>query len=160
MDNFLIILPPAGDLNNYTTIFKPLCHQVGLTVKESKNEQETGASIGGIEIDMEKMVIGLSYKKLTKAQQLVQNTVNQNCLSLLDLQKITGHLNFVVAVVPLGRTFLCRLYNMQLFFSKEQRHHRRQISSEAWNDLQWRLKVLLVAPKRSIRKESRQTIVI
>lgn len=108
---------------------------VGLTVKKSQNEQVTSASFGVIKIDRENMVIRLPSKKLRKAKQLVQNAVNQRFLTLLDLQKMTGYLNFVVAVVPLGCPFLPHLYNIQLFFSKEQRYRRKHISSEARKDL-------------------------
>jgi len=55
---------------------------------------------------------------------------------LLDFQRITGYLNFVSTLVPLGRTFLRRLYNMELHFLPGNRHQRRQISSEARKDLE------------------------
>jgi len=61
LDNFLIILPPATttDLNIYSTTFGELCQEVGLCIKESKNEEGTIASFGGIEMDTENMVIRL-----------------------------------------------------------------------------------------------------
>jgi len=160
LDDFLIILPPATttDLNIYTTRFSELCQEVGLSIKESKNEEGTIASFGGIEMDTENMVIRLPERKLLKAQQLVQNAMDQTSLSLLELQKLTGYLNFVATVVPLGRTFLRRLYNMQLYFPTERSYYRRRISSEAQSDLTWWQKVLAMAPERSIRKESRETI--
>jgi len=61
LDDFLIILPPATttDLNIYTTRFSELCQEVGLSIKESKNEEGTIAIFGGIEMDTENMVIRL-----------------------------------------------------------------------------------------------------
>src|SRR5205807_10658631 len=77
---------------------------------------------------------------------------NTASLSLLELQQITGYLNFVTIVVPLGRTFLRRMYNMQLYFPSHAGHCRRRISTEAHKDLIWWLKVLRTAPERSISK--------
>ena len=158
LDDFLVILPPAVDPNDYSTLYSTLCTEVGLTIKESKNEQGTSASFGGIEIDTEKMVIRLPEKKLLKAQKVVQTAIDQTSLSLLDLQRITGYLNFVATVVPLGRTFLRRLYNMQLYFPTEHTYYRRRISSEAHKDLLWWKKVLTIGPERSIQKSPREII--
>jgi len=59
LDDFLIILPSTTttDLNIYTTRFSELCQEVGLSIKESKNEEGTIASFGGIEMDTDNMVI-------------------------------------------------------------------------------------------------------
>ena len=38
LDNFLIILPPTADLISYSKIFNKLAEEVGLAIKESKNE--------------------------------------------------------------------------------------------------------------------------
>jgi len=46
----------------------------------------------------------------------VHNAIDQTSLSPLELQRLAGYLNFVAMVVPLGHTFLRRLYNMQLYF--------------------------------------------
>jgi len=160
LDDFLIILPPATttDLNIYTTRLSELCQEVGLSIKESKNEKGTIASFRGIEMDTENMVIRLPERKLLKAQQLVQNAIDQTSLSLLELQKLTGYLNFVATVVPLGSTFLPRLDHMQLYFPTERSYYRRPISSEAQRDLTWWQKVPAMALERSSTKESRETI--
>ena len=131
---------------------------MGLAIKESKNEEGTVASFGGIEIDTEKMIIRLPHKKLLKAQQLVQTTMNQTSLLLQELQQIMGYLNFIATVVPLGDTFLRRLYNMQLHFPTERTHFRRRISIDAHKNLRWWSRVLARAPERSIQKQTRSTI--
>ena len=64
LDNFLIILPPTADLISYSKIFNKLTEEVGLAIKESKNEEATLASIGGIEIDTEKMIIRLPMSRI------------------------------------------------------------------------------------------------
>ena len=106
LDDFLMILPPNSQLERYTTIFTRLCYEVGLRIKESKNEEGTVVCSAGIELGTRLMVIRLPTKKLLKARSIIQCTTERTSVSLLELQRITGYLNFVSTVVPLGRTFI------------------------------------------------------
>ena len=131
---------------------------MGLTIKEAISEEGTVASFGGVELDTEKMIIRLPTRKLAKAKKLVAAAVNMDAHTLLDLQTLTGFLNFVCIVTPLGRTFLRRLYDMQIYFPARGGQHRRLISSEASTDLRWWLAALAMEPERSIRRRDRETI--
>ena len=82
------------------------------------------ASFRGIELDTKKIVVRLPIKKLDKARSIIQTTIEKDSLLLLDLQTITGYLNFVAVVVPLGQTFLRRLYNMELYFPRQRRNQK------------------------------------
>ena len=135
LDDFLMVLPPHANPKEYTGIFSYLCSEVGLTIKTSKNEEGNVVSFAGIEFDTKDMVIRLPTKKLLKARALVNDARKQKSLSLREIQKITGYLNFVSTVTPLGRTFLRRLYNMEVYFPAGNPHHRRRISGEAKRDL-------------------------
>jgi len=123
---------------------------VGLAIKTAKNEEGSITSFAGIEFDTSNMAIRLPLKKLQKARDLVQTAIAQKSLSLLELQRITGYLNFVSIVVPLGRTFLRRLYNMELYFPAGSKHQKHRMSGEAHKDLVWWDEVLAQAPQRSI----------
>jgi len=158
LDDFLVVIPPAGNLNQCTEIFAQRCSEVGLTIKESKNEGGQLASFAGFELDTTHMVIRLPKKKLTKARKIVHNATEQNALSLLDLQRLTGYLNFLSPVIPLGCTFLQRLYNMELHFPPGGRNSKRQISGEAKKDLTWRHRVLKKTPERSIAMKERDVV--
>ena len=75
------------------------------------------------------MVIRLPEKKLLKAREIISTTSKRESLSLLEIQKITGYSNFALMVVSLGRTFLRRLYNMELYFPPE-----RDTQSESYHE--------------------------
>ena len=60
-------------------------------------------------------------RKLEKARIIVESALVATSLFLIVLQRITGFRNFVTIVVPLGRTFLRRLYNMELHFRSTKR---------------------------------------
>jgi len=158
LDDFLLVLPPSTMLEQCSQTFKRLCEEVGLAIKEAKNEEGNIASFAGVEIDTQRMVIKLPKKKLEKAKSLVLGTLARRSATLLELQQITGYLNFVSTVVPLGRTFLRRLYNMELHFPPGGRYQRRGLSTEAQKDLAWWEEVLTRAPKRSIAVRVRKSI--
>jgi len=82
---------------------------VGPAIKEAKSEEAIVASFREVEPDTAKMVIRLLTRKLAKAQKLVATAAKSDALTLLELQTLTGYLNFVCIVTPLGLTFLPRL---------------------------------------------------
>jgi len=158
LDDFLLALPPGENPAIFSENLSQLCNTVGLTIKSAKNEEGKVVSFAGIEFDTEGMVVHLPQKKLFKAQAIVQRATGQKSLSLLEIQKITGYLNFVSTVIPLGRTFVRHLYNMELFFPPGSRHQQRRISREAQRDLSWWAEALSRAPARSIAKRKREVI--
>jgi len=158
LDNFLIVLPLGVGNPICTAVFSILCDQVGLSIKVTKNEEGTTVCFAGIEFETSDMVIQLSQKKLHKARVLVQKATTSRSLSLLEIQQLTGYLNCVAKVVPLGGTFLRRLYNMELYFPPGSKHNRKHESSEAQKNLTWWSKALLLPPERSIANRRREVI--
>lgn len=158
LDDFLLIASAYADLEKYSSVFTALCKEVRLAIKTSKNEQGRVTSFAGVALDSRNMLIQLPVKKLEKARCLVKNALARKSLTLLELQKLTGYLNFVSTVTPLGGTFLRRLYNMELYFPIGGRHQKRRVSSEAQNDLARWNAVLEQPPQRSIKLRIRETI--
>ena len=158
LDGFLIVIPASENPDHCSQTFASLCREVGLTIKDSKNEQGTVASFAGLEFNSRRMIIQLSQKRLAKARTMIEKMRTLRSASLLDNQKITDYLNFLSNVVPLGRTFLRRLYNMELYFPSGGRHTRRRLSGEAKKNLTWWAHVLSQVPQRSIAKRNREVI--
>ena len=144
------MLHPTTAPKQCSQTFKLVCAEVGLAIKEAKKEQGSIASFAGIEIDTRSMVVRLPEKKLQKARSLVQGAIARKSATLFYLQQITEYLNCVSTVVPVGRTFLGRLYNREVYFPPGGRYQRRRLSSEAKKDLVWWEEVLTRTPKRSI----------
>jgi len=112
--------------------------QVGLSIKTSKNEEGTAVCFAGVVVDTRNIVIRLRDKKLQNPHNVISEACNSPSLSLLDIQKLTGYLNFVSTVVPLGRTFLRCLYNMELYFPPQAaKYYKGRISGKAYKDLAW-----------------------
>jgi len=64
LNDFLIVLPQGASSQICTEVFSNLCHEVGLSIKVSKNEEGTVVSFAGIEFDTGRMLIRLPEKKL------------------------------------------------------------------------------------------------
>ena len=158
LDDFLMILPPDRKLDRYSQVLANLSVDVGLTIKISKSQEGIVADFGGVELDTGEMVIHLPPKKLEKARTIATSASTATCLSLLKLHTKTAYLNFVTIVVPLGRAFFRRLYNMELYFPNTDRRYQWRVSREAQKDLNWWVKVLGIPPVRSIRGEMRDVI--
>ena len=139
-------------------MFSTLCEQVRLNIQVAINEEGTTISFAGIESETSTIVIRLPPKKLHKAHALVQKATTSRSLSQLEIQQLTGYLNFASKVVPLGRTFLRHLYNMELYFPPGSKHNQKCLSSEAQRDLAWWSKALLHPPERSIANSRREVI--
>ena len=104
------------------------------------------------------MVISLPAKKLSNARTIVESASHKMSLTLQELQSLTGYLNFAAIVVPLRRTFLRRLYNMQMYIPQRGQLQRKRLSSEGYKDLQWWDNILAMNPERSISHKTRETI--
>ena len=130
LDDFVVILPPGTDWRPVSARFKQLADMVGLKIKEQKNEEGSQVSFGGVIFDTKRMAIHLPASKKEKGLAIIRKHKTRDSITLLDLQELRGFLNFTILVVPLGRAFLRRFYNLQLFFPPG-RLARRRLSAEA-----------------------------
>ena len=105
------------------------------------------------------MVSQVPETKLRKARTMIQGDYKCRSLSFLNIQNITGSLNFVSNMVPLWRAFLRCLFNMQQYFPLQAaRHRKRLISREAHKDIAWWTNALQYPPDQSIAATLREVI--
>ena len=153
-----MILPSTATLKVYTETFSTLYSTVGLAINTEKKEEGQLATFAGFELNTQTMTIRLPQKRLTKASKLVRNAIEQNSFFLADIQRITGYLNFLTTVVPLGRTFLRHLCNMKIYFPPGGRNYKRRLSCETKKDLSWLSQILENTPERSIALRVREVV--
>jgi hypothetical protein len=128
LDDFLLIAPPVTDWRALDTIFMESASSLGLRIKTTKNQQGTVAEFGGFTIDTVQFNVTLPPTKLVKAREMLRPFLSQskatrkNDLIRQELELLTDYLSFISYVVPLGRTFIRRLYNMLLYFPPHHRH--------------------------------------
>jgi hypothetical protein len=152
LDDFLFVSPPTTDWTALDAVISATADTLGLSIKEKKNRQGTVVDFCGLEVDTALYVVRLPTEKKDKALSLLKPYVTSETSSicLTELQSLTGFLAFASYVVPLGRTFTRRLYNMLFHFPQGQPNLRRRISSEALKDIHWWYEAVIAVPSRAI----------
>jgi hypothetical protein len=137
LDDFLGV-GSASAAPQFDHQFEWICNRLGLRIKESKSITGTTADFGGIELDTLAMEARLPPAKLHKAIELVEHALKKGKLNLLELQSLIGFLSFCCKVVPLGRSFLRRLYDATgSYLRSESGTKRRRLTAEMKADLRW-----------------------
>ncbi|KAJ1572452.1 hypothetical protein NDA14_001885 [Ustilago hordei] len=72
----------------------------------------TRLEILGIELDMVAQMASITAPCCQHILQLCLHIVAHGCTSLLELQQVAGHLQFVTCVAPHGCAFLCHIYDV------------------------------------------------
>jgi hypothetical protein len=152
LDDFLFISPPTTDWTTLDAIIATTADTLGLSIKEKKNRQGTVVDFCGLEVDTMLYVVRLPGEKKDKALSLLKPYVasESSSISLGELQSLTGFLAFASYVVPLGRTFIRRLYNLLFHFPHGQPNLRRRVSSEALKDIHWWYDAIIAVPSKAI----------
>jgi hypothetical protein len=137
LDDFLGVGPPGTSAAaEFSGQFEQFCNRLGLRIKESKSITGTTADFGGIELDTLAMEARLPPAKLHKATELVEHALKKGKLNLQELQSLIGFLSFCCKVVPLGRSFLRRLYDATSNYPRSDTK-RRRLTAEMKADLRW-----------------------
>jgi hypothetical protein len=137
LDDFLGVGPAnTSGASEFSRQFEWVCNHLGLRIKESKSITGTIADFGGIELDTLAMEARLPSAKLHKATELVEQALKKGKLSLQELQSLIGFLSFCCKVIPLGRSFLRRLYDATSNYPRSDTK-RRRLTAEMKADLRW-----------------------
>ena len=140
IDDFLLVLPPSGDVEKAKNDFSRTCEAIGFTIEHKKDKDGTLVDFLGLEIDTMAMEARLPPDKHRRALQIVNETLEKDSIPFYTLEKLLGFLSFCCAVLPLGRPFLRQIFNLL----NRKTHHLAhvRISSAARRDLCW-WKILL-----------------
>ena len=140
LDDFLAVFrePDLAEVEAYEQGFTETCQALGLEIKVSKNASGTVVEFLGLIIDTARMEARLPSEKKEKGPLLIANLASKKSCTLLDLQRVTGLLNFLSKLIPPGGTFCRRLYDPKLRFPLGCGNAGVQrIPSAARKDLMW-----------------------
>lgn len=138
LDDFIVIVPRGREhlIPRFSRVWDDLTNYLGLLRNPSKDGQGTTLECLGIEIDTIAMEARLPDRKKDKAITLIRRALGaEKGITLEECEKLTGFLNFCSEVVPLGRTFLRRLYNFQCQWTNSRAY--RPLTCGARKDLEW-----------------------
>ena len=136
LDEFLLISTSYQNGIQNLVGFQALCKNLGIPLAPEKTVGPTSClTFAGIELDASAMTARLPADKLlAKAIGMISSALQNNRLTLQELQSIIRFLNFACKVVVPGRAFLRRLINLTLGIKKS--NHFIWLTSLAKADLQ------------------------
>lgn len=137
LDDFFGASDHSADAYWPVYLFQLLCEALGFSLSPEKVFWgSTKLTVLGIELDSIAQTASISLDKKNKLIGLCKQILTQKKASLLDMQKIAGHLQFVVQIAPHGKAFMRRLYDGVRSRYKHP-HHQKKISKEIRRELEW-----------------------
>ena len=141
LDDFLFVALMELICNNQIDTFLKICGQIGMPVSLEKTFRATNLlTFLGFLIDTINQVVLIPKEKITKAINTIQYVLNKaynakhSKITVLQLQKICGYLNFLGRAILPGRAFTRRLYAPLKNHNLKPHHHIR-INGEMKLDL-------------------------
>ena len=139
LDDFVFFGPSCSPTcQKSLSAFYTLAAIINLPIKQAKTvTPTTRAIILGILFDTVKLAAMLPEDKLTKAKAGLDLLAAAGTVTLRELQSVIGFLNFTCQIMPGGRAFLRRLYDLAA--GVRRRHHRLRVTQTAKLDVRaWR----------------------
>ena len=135
LDDFLVVGPTQDITNLFLNTFITACKSVGIPISEEKTfKARQKLEFKGIELDSVNSTAKLPKDKINNCIHHINYVKSKSKVTLQELQKLIGHLNFACLVVVPGRTFLRRIINLTIGLQKP--FHHRRITNDAKADLQ------------------------
>ncbi|SPC63381.1 uncharacterized protein UHOD_12337 [Ustilago sp. UG-2017b] len=111
LDDFFGMVPAGKDTSHPVRMLAIACKALGLNLSPSKTLfGTTKLEILGIEVNTEALTLGITDQRRSSILCTIEALLQPGRLSLLQLQHISGLLQFVMQVAPLGCVHLGRLY--------------------------------------------------
>ena len=136
LNDFLFIDVNTFTCNSQMQVFLGICIDIGFPVSEEKTHWATDClAFLGLLIDSIKRLVCVPIEKITKARNLINYCLDRRSrkITLLELQRIAGYLNFLCRVIVPGRPFTRRLYYACKNLQKP--YHHTNLTGELKKDL-------------------------
>ena len=144
LDDFLFIALLKFACNKQMELFMEVCQQINFPVSKEKSEMaSTRLVFLGLLIDTVKQLILLPKEKIEKGKELLSWILNKKSkkVTINELQKLCGFLNFLGKAIMPGRAFTQRMY----YYTKSmvfKPHHHVRVAGEIKSDMQMWMRFL------------------
>lgn len=126
LDDGLQIGRNSSQAESNLEIYLGLCNYINLPIADDKTEWPTRIIIFlGLIINAIKRTVEIPSEKVAKALNQIEQILQSKKVTVLDMQKITGLLNFFTRAIVPGRAFTRRLYAAYAGSSLKQHYHIR-----------------------------------
>ena len=141
LDDFLFVAFLALVCNNQIQTFLDTCEQIRFPVSVEKTFWASSRmTFLGFLIDSYLQRVCIPVEKISKGLNMISFALDKKKITVLQLQKLCGFLNFLCRCVVPGRAFTRRMYS--LFNSKLKPHHHIKLPADVKLDLQVWVKFL------------------
>ena len=137
LDDYLTAGPPESRLcQPRLDTLLAACNYLGVPIAVEKTEgPSTSLQFLGILLDTVRFEARLPHDKHQELSALLAMTVPRRKCTQKELLSLLGMLSFAARLVPLGRTFMRRLFDRA--YSVRAPHHHVDLSAACRRDLQW-----------------------
>ena len=139
LDDYLFVAILKSWCNQQIQCFLAVCQDINFPVSMEKTEWGNTIMVFlGMLIDARNRIVSVPVDKVHKALDLLRSILNKRSrkLTLKQLQKICGFLNFLGRAIVPGRAFTRRLYSYTKGHASLKAHHHIRISLEMRKDLE------------------------
>ena len=137
LDDYLFAALMRAWCNKQVQIFLDICKRINFPVSMEKTFWgSTSITFLGLLIDAINQIVSVPVEKIKTALSLINQVLNKRNITLKQLQKIAGFLNFLGRAVVPGRAFTRRLYLMTKGTQNLKPHHHLRIKPEIKKDLE------------------------
>ena len=137
LDDFFFVAFLAAVCDGQVSIFLQVCHLINFPVSLSKTVwASTQITFLGLLIDTVRQIVAIPTDKVERAQTMIQYflTKKSKRVTLKELQRLCGFLNFLCKAIYPGRAFTRRIYAHGSQLTKP--HHHLKVDRELRLDLQ------------------------
>eukprot|EP00117_Sycon_ciliatum_P034800 scpid21606/ scgid26485/ Integrase/recombinase xerD homolog len=151
LDDFLNVSPPHLPVaEHHRSLILDMLRYLQIPVASEKVEgPSTCLTFLGLELDSLTFEIRLPSAKHGAYLGKVNGLLQSGMASRRELASVLGNLSFAARAIPVGRTFLRRLYDLDRATSNLPKHKVLTLSAGAVNDLKWWQRTLSVWPGKS-----------
>ena len=121
LDDFFTVHRLNMVCSNIIAVFKLVCDQIGMRMSPDKSEGQTQViEFLGLTIDTIQMVVKIPKDKMQDITLILISIIRKHKATAAELESLAGKLNLTAKVVPVGRSFMKRVYQCFLGISKHR----------------------------------------
>ena len=136
LDDFFFAALLRAICNQQVQAFLDVCDEIRFPVSMEKTFWGTTLLLFlGLLINMVAQMVLIPTEKIAKARELIESVISRKSITVKQLQKICGFLNFIGWCIVPGRAFTRRMYMVLQGREHLKSHHHLRISAEIHADL-------------------------
>jgi reverse transcriptase-like protein len=140
LDDFILVIPVAAQhtIPTINAEYIEITNILGIPRNDSKDRVGTVLTVLGLEIDTNLFTLRVPEEKLLQAYKATAKALDQDSITLNEIQSTAGFLGFCAPAVQLGRLHMRTIWTFVASFPQHKSHFvRKRILAAVREDLLW-----------------------